>query len=154
MRELDHKKRRASKNWCFQTVMLEKTLESCLDCKEMKSINPKGNQSWIFIGKMDAEAEGPNTLATWHEELTLWKRPWCWKRLKVRGEGDNRGWDGWVHHWLNGHEFEQALGVGSAGKEFACNAGDLNSTPGLERSLEKGKTTHSGILTWRILWTV
>ena len=70
-------------DWCFWTVVLEKTLESLglsLDCKEIKPVNPKENQSWIFIGKTDAEAE-TNTLATWCEELTHWKRPWWWERL-------------------------------------------------------------------------
>ena len=73
------------------TVVLEKTLESCLDCREIKPVNCKGNQSWIFIGRTDA-----NTLATWCEELTHWKRPCCWERLKAGGEGDDRGWDGWM----------------------------------------------------------
>ena len=106
MWELDYKEscqriRKLLKNWCFQTVELEKALESPLDCKKIKSvnpkgnnINPKGNQSWLFIGRTDAEAE-TNTLATWCAEWTPWKRPWCWERLKVR-EGDNRGWDGWM----------------------------------------------------------
>ena len=51
-----------------------------------------------------------NTLVTWSEELTHWKRPWCWERLKAGGEGDDRGWDGWMHHWLNGHESEKTPG--------------------------------------------
>ena len=84
------------KNRCFWTVVLEKTLESPLDCKEIQPVHPKGNQSWIFIGRTDADAETLNTLATWCEELTHWKRPWCWERLKVRGEGDSRGGDGWM----------------------------------------------------------
>ena len=83
------------KYWCLQTVMLEKTLESPLDSKEIKPVNPKGNQAWIFIGRPDAEAEVLNTLP-WCEEQTHWKRPWCWGRLKARGEGDNRGWDSWM----------------------------------------------------------
>ena len=74
---------------------VEKTLKSPLDCKEIKSVNPKGYQSWIFIGRTDVEAE-TNTLATWCEELTHWKRPWCWERLKAGEEGDDRGWDGWM----------------------------------------------------------
>ena len=94
--ELDYKESWALKNWCFWTVVLEKTLESPLDCKEIKPVNSKGNQSWIFIGRTDAEAETPNTLATWCEKLTRWKRPWCWERLKARGEWDDRGWDGWM----------------------------------------------------------
>ena len=59
MWELDHKEGRVLKNWCFQTMVLEKTLETLLDCKEIKPVNPKGNQSWIFIGRTDAEAETP-----------------------------------------------------------------------------------------------
>ena len=84
------------KNWCFWTVVLEKTLENPLACKEFQPVHPKGNQSWIFIGRTDAEAETPNPLATWCEELIHWKRPWCWERLKAGGEGDDRGWDGWM----------------------------------------------------------
>ena len=78
------------------TVVLEKTLETPLDSKEIQPVHPKGNQSWIFIGRTDAEAETPNTLATWCEKLTHLKRPWGWERLKAGGEGDNRGWDGWM----------------------------------------------------------
>ena len=93
MWELDYKKSWAPKNWCFWTVVLEKTLESSLDCKEIKPVNPKGNQSPIFIGRTDAEAEA-SILWPLCEELIHWKRPWCWERLKAGGEGDNRGWDG------------------------------------------------------------
>ena len=96
MWELDHKGW-ALKNWCFWTTVLEKTLESPLDYKEIKPVNLKGNQSCLFIGRTDAEAETPVlTLATWYEELTHWKRPWCWERLKAGGEGDNR------MRWLDG----------------------------------------------------
>ena len=76
--------------------MLEKTPESPLDCKEIKPVNPKGNQTWIFIGRTDAEAEAP---ILWPPDAKHWlfikKRPWSWERLKA-GEGDNRGWDGWM----------------------------------------------------------
>ena len=84
------------KNQCFWTVVLEKTLESSLDCKEIQPAHPKGDQSWVFIGRNDVEAETPNTLTTRCEELTHLKRPWCWERLRAGGEGDNRGWDGWM----------------------------------------------------------
>ena len=186
MWELDHKESWALKNWCFWTVGLEKTLESPLDCKEIKSVHPKGDESWLFIGSSDAKAETPilwppdeknwligkdpdagrdwrweekgtkgwdgwvaspvwwtrvwassrswwwtgkpgvlqsvgsqrvrhdretelnwtesleglmlklssNTLATWWEELTHWKRPWGWDRLKAKGERGGRRWDG------------------------------------------------------------
>ena len=86
----------AQKNWCFWTVVLEKTLESPLDCKEIQPVHPKGNQSWIFIHWKDwCWIWNSNTLATWWEELTHWKRPWWWERSKV-GEGDDRGWDGYM----------------------------------------------------------
>ena len=77
--------------------MLEKALESPLDSKEIQPVHPKGDQSWIFTERTEAEVETPILcLATWCEELTHWKRPWCWERLKVGGEGDDRGWDGWM----------------------------------------------------------
>ena len=89
--ELDCKEIWALKNWCFCTVVLEKTFESPLDCKEIPPIHPKGKQSWIFIGRTDAEAETPKLWPPTHL-----KRPWCWERLKAGGEGDDRGWDGWM----------------------------------------------------------
>ena len=95
MWDLDYKERWALKNLCLWTVVLEKTLESPMDCKEIQPVHPKGNQSWIFIGRTDAEGE-TQTLATWCEEPTHWKRPWCWERLKAGGEADDRGWDDWV----------------------------------------------------------
>ena len=76
--------------------MSGKTLESPLDCKKIQRVNPKGYQSWIFIGRTDAKAETPNILATWCKEVTHLKRPWIWDRLKEGGEGDNRGWDAWM----------------------------------------------------------
>ena len=96
MCELDHKGSWALKNWCFWTVVLEKTLESPLDFKEIQPVHPKGNQSWIFIWKDWCWSWNSNTLVTWCKELTHWKRPWCWERLKAGREGDNRGWDGWM----------------------------------------------------------
>ena len=80
----------------FELWVLEKTLESPLDCKEIQSVHPKGNHPWIFIGKTDCWSWSSNTLATWCKELTHWKRSWCSERLKVGGVGDNRGWDGWM----------------------------------------------------------
>ena len=81
MWELDHKEDSVLKNWCFWILVLEKTLESPLDCKEIKPVNHKGNQPWIFIGRTDAWSWSSNTLATWWEEPTHWKRLWCWERL-------------------------------------------------------------------------
>ena len=99
MWELDHKELMVFswglKNWCFPSVVLEKTLENPLNCK-IKLVNPKWNQSWTFVGRTDAGSWNSNTLATWWKELIYWKRPWCWERLKVEGKGDNREWDRWL----------------------------------------------------------
>ena len=96
MCELDHKESWALKNWCFWTVVLEKTLESPLDCKEIQCVNPRGNQSWIFIGRTDAEAEAPILWPPmWRTDT--WKRPWCWARLKAGEGGDKR------MRWLDGN---------------------------------------------------
>jgi len=94
MWQLDYKESWALKNWCFWTVMLEKTLESPLDCMEIQPVHPKGNQSWKF--KDWCWSWNYNTLAIWWEELTHLKRPWCWERLQAGGEGDNSGWHGWM----------------------------------------------------------
>ena len=96
MWELDYKESWVPKNWCFWTVVLKKTLENRLDCKEIQPVHPKGAQSWVFIGRTDVEAEDSNTLATWCEELTHLKRPWCWEILRAGGEGDDRRWDSWM----------------------------------------------------------
>ena len=103
-----------------QTVMLEKTLENCLDCKKIQWVYPKGNQSWIFFGRTDAEAEAPILWPT-DAKNSHWKRPWCWARLKAEGEVNDRGWDGWmISNQLDGHEFEQALGFGNGQGILAC----------------------------------
>ena len=92
--ELDHTEGWVLRNWCFQIVVLEKTLQSPLDSKESKPVHPKENQPWIFIGRTDAEAEA---LILWSPDVKnqLWKRSQLRRRLKVGGEGDDRGWDGW-----------------------------------------------------------
>ena len=95
MWELDCNETWVLKNWCFWTVVLEKTLESPLDCKQIQPVHPKGNQSWVFIRRR-CWSWSSNTLATWCEELTHLKRPWSWERLKVGGEGENR------MRWLDG----------------------------------------------------
>ena len=100
------------KNRCFWTVVLEKTLESPLDCKEIHPVHPKGDQSWVFIGRTDAEGE---TLVLWSPDVKNWligKDPDAgkdWRQEEKRTTEDEMvGW----HHQLNGHESEQALGVG------------------------------------------
>ena len=93
MRELDYKEIWAPNNWCFWTVVLDKTLESPLDNKEIRPVNPKGNQPWIFIRRTDAETEAPILWPLDEKEMTHWKRPSCWG---AGGEGGNRGWGGWM----------------------------------------------------------
>ena len=93
MWELDYKEGWALKNWCFRTVVLEKTLESPLDSKE---IQPSRRLVLGVHWKDWCWSWNSNTLAPWCEELTHWKRPWCWERLKAGGEGDDWGWDGWI----------------------------------------------------------
>ena len=96
MWELDYKESWVPKNWCFWTVVLEKTLESPLNCKEIQPVHPKGNQSLGVHWKGWCWSWNFNTLANWCEEPAHWKRPWSWERLKAGGEGDDRGWDGWM----------------------------------------------------------
>ena len=95
MWELDHKESWAPKNWCFWTVVLEKTLENPLESKKIKLVNPKENQSWIFIGRTDTDAPilWPPDAKNWPDSVQ--KTPALGK-IKGRGEGDTRGWDGWM----------------------------------------------------------
>ena len=120
MWEFDHKEGWALKNWCIWTVVLEKTLEIPLDWKEIQPVNRKGNQSWVFIGRTDAETEAP---VLWPPDAKNWligKDPdagndWR-KEKKGMTEDEMIGW----HHWLNGHEFEQAPGVGDGQGNLEC----------------------------------
>ena len=120
MWELDYKESWVLKNWCFWTVVLEKTLESPLDCKEIQPVNPKENKSWLFIGRTDAETEAP---VLWSPDVKSWlirKDPDARKDWRQEEKGTTEdemvGW----HHWLNEHEFEQALGVGDGQGSRAC----------------------------------
>ena len=88
IKKAEHQRTDAFELWCWRRL-----LKSPLNWKEIKPVNRKGNQSWIFIGRSDAEAP---ILATWWEELTHWKRLWYWERLKAGGEGEDREWDGWM----------------------------------------------------------
>ena len=106
MWELDHKEGWALKNWCFWIVVLEKTLESPSDCKEIQSVHPKGNQSWIFIGRTDAEAETPIVWLLDKKSWLIGEDAYAGKdwRQEEKGMAEDKmvGW----HHWLNGYEFE------------------------------------------------
>ena len=119
MWELDHKESWAQKNWCFWTVVLEKTLESPLDCKEIQPVHPRGNQSRIFIGRTDAEAETP-ILGPDAKNWLIGKGPDAGKDWRQEEKGTTEdemvGW----HHWLDGQEFEQALGVGNVQGSLVC----------------------------------
>ena len=112
MWELDHKQSCALKNWCFRTVVLEKTLESPLGCKEIQPVNPKGDQSWIVTGRTDADTDPPILWPPDAKSGLLRKDPDAGKdwRQQEKGKTEDEmvGW----HHQLNGHEFEQAPGVG------------------------------------------
>ena len=124
MWELDSKESWALKNWWFWTVVLEKTLENPLNCRKIKPVNLKGNQSWIFIGRTDAKAEPP---AHWPSDVKIWligqdpDAGKCWRQEeKGMTEVEMVGW----HHWLDGHEFEQAPGVDD-GQENPDGQGSL-----------------------------
>ena len=101
-------------------IILEKTLESHLNCKEIQPGNPKGNKPWVFIGSTVAEAEAPRLWPRDAQELNHWKKPWCWERLKAKKKGtieeDMVGW----HHQFNVRESEQTLGDSGEQRSLAC----------------------------------
>ena len=112
MWELDYKESWVLKNWCFWTVVLEKTLESPLDCNEIQPVHPKGNQSWIFIRRIDADAETPTLWPPHAKNGFIRKDPdagedWRWEEKRMM-EDEMVGW----HHQCDEHESESALGVG------------------------------------------
>ena len=119
MWELDYKESWVLKNWCFWTAVLEKTLESPLDCKEIQPIHPKGNQSRIFIGRTDVEAETPILWPHDTKSRLIREDPDTgkdWRQEKGTTEDEMVGW----HHRHGGHEFEQALGVGDGEGSLVC----------------------------------
>ena len=120
MWELDGEESWALKNWCFWTVVLEKTLESPLDCKEIQTVHPKGHQFWVFIGRTDVEAEILRFWPPHAKSWLIWKDPdvgkdWGWEE-KGLTEDEMVEW----HHWLNGHEFGWTPGVGDGQRGLAC----------------------------------
>jgi len=173
MWELDHKESWVLKNQSFWTVVLEKTLESPLDCKEIQAVHPKGDQSWVFIGRTDVEGETP---ILWPPDAKSWligKDPdagkdWRWEE-KGMTEDEMVGW----HHWLSGHEFGWISGVGDGQGGLVCcspwghkksdTTEQLNWTKLMKKMwvwylsqedlLEKEMTTHSRILAWEISWS-
>ena len=132
----------ALKNWCFRTVVLVKTLESPLDCKRIKPVHPKGNQSWIFTGRTDAEAS-----VLWPPDVKSWltgKDSDAGKDRRQKGkettEDEMVGW----HHWFNGHEFVQTAGDGGQGGRVCCSAWgrkESDSTEWLNKAYQNPVTT-------------
>ena len=120
MWELDYKESWALKNWCFWTVVLEKTLESPLDCKEIQPVHPKGDQSWVFIGSIDFEAETPILWPPDGKSWLIWKDPDAGKdwRQEEKGmtEDEMVGW----HHWFSEHGFGWTPGVGDRQGGLMC----------------------------------
>ena len=120
MRELDYKESSVLNNWCFWTVVLEKTLESPLDCKEIQPVHPKGDRSWVFIGGTDVEAENPILWPPDAESWLIWKDPdsvkYWGQEDKGKTEDEMVGW----HHWHNGRGFGWTPGVGSGQGGLVC----------------------------------
>ena len=132
MWELDHKESWALKKWSFWIVVLDKTLESPLDCKEIQPVHPKGNQSWTFLEGLMLKLK-LQYFGHLMEEPTHWKRPWCLERWRAEGEGGDRGWDGcmapliqWTWVWTNSWSRE-----GRTGK------------PGVQQSMRSQRVRHN-----------
>ena len=163
MWELDYKESWVLKNWCFWTVVLEKTLESPLDCKETQ---PKGDQSWVFIGRINAKAEAPVLWPPDVKKYLIGKDPDAGKdwRQEEKGMTEDHivGW----HHWLDGHEFEQAPRVGDGQGGLACcspwgrkesdtteqlNWAEAHSYQHFHRLLDSKKSTWCSFLSWHCI---
>ena len=133
MWELDCEESWALKNWCFWTVVLEKTLESPLDCKEIQPVHPKGDQSWVFIGRTDIEAEAPILRLPDAKSWLIWKDPDAgkdWGQEKGTTEDEIVGW----HHRLDGHGFGWTLGVGEGQGDLAyCGSWGCKKSDTTER---------------------
>ena len=147
MWELDHKEGWVPENWCFSTVVLEKTLQSTLDCKEIKPVNPKGNQSWIFIGRTHTEAPIlwlPDAKSQLIRKGTDVGK--VWKQVEKGMTEDKKvGW----HHRLNGHESEQALGDSEGQGSLACcsprGRKELDTTERLNNSIPRINGEERGV---------
>ena len=158
MGELDYKESWAPKNSCFWTAVLEKTLESPLDCKEIQPVHPKGDQPWIFTGRTDAEAEAT---IIWPPDARNWllgKDPDAGKDWgqKEKGTIEDKlvGW----HHWLNGHKFEWALGDGDGqGSLASCSPWGRKESDTTER-LNNNKENKCSLLSsccfLKIIWNL
>ena len=155
MWELDCEESWVPKNWCFWTVVLEKTLESPLDCKEIQPVHPKGDQSWVFIGRTDAEAETP---ILWPPHVMSWLigkapdagRDWQ-QEEKGMTEDEIAGW----HHWLDGHEFGKTLVIGDGqGGLTCCNSWGCKELDTTERLnwTDGSFLIFQWTLSWWLIW--
>ena len=154
--ELDYKQSWAPKNWCFWTVVLEKSLESPLDCKGIQPVHPKGDQSWVFIGRTGVEAETPILCSpdakNWLTGKTLMLGDW--RQEKGTTEDEIVGW----HHWLNGHGFGWTLGVGDGhgGMECCSSWGhkELDTTEWLKwtESIDPTITTSTSLFSLQLVY--
>ena len=148
--ELDYKESWVPKNWCFWTVVLEKTLECPLDCKEIQLVHPKGNQSWIFTGRTDAEAEAEAPIL-WPPDGKNWligKDPDAGKDWRQEEKGTTEDEMVRWHHQLNGHEFGQTPGVGDGqGGLVCCDSWDRKESDTTEKLIWSD-------LTWKSLQMV
>ena len=173
MWELDYKESWVLKNWGFWTVVLEKTLESPWDCKEIQPVHPKGDQSWVFIGRTDAEAETP---ILWPSDVKNWligKDPHVWKDWRWKEKGTTEDELVGCHYWLKGHEFGWTPGAGDGQGGLACCSPRVakswtrlsdwtalnwrvitlsKSQNHQKQAVEKEMTTHSSVLAWKISW--
>ena len=146
MWELDCEESWAPKNWCFWIMVLEKTLESPLDCTEIQPVHPKGDRSWVFIGRTDAEAETP---VLWPPHAKSWLigkdsdagRDWG-QEEKGMTEDEMAGW----HHWLEGHEFGWTSGVGDGQGGLAC----CDSRGHKESDMTERLNWTEKVLNWKI----
>ena len=145
MWELDLKEGWALNNWCFCTVVLDRTLESLLDCKEIQPVHPKGNQYWTFIRRTDAEAEAPILQPSDAKSWLIGKDPYAWKDWRQEEKGTTEDTMAGWHYWLNGHEFEQPLGNSEGQNSLVCcspwDRKELGTTEWLNNN-NTGPSTH------------
>ena len=146
--KLDHKESWLPKNWCFWTLVLEKTIESPLDCKEIQPVHPK-DQSWVSLEGLMLKLK-LQYFDHLIKKLTHWKRPWCWERLWTGAEGTTEDEIVWWHHQLNGHEFGWTPGVDGQGGladcgPWGCKDSDMIERPNWTEALD-------GSARWRSLY--
>ena len=155
MWELDHKEGWVPKNWCFLTTVLEKTLESPLDCKEIQPVHPKKDQSWIFFGRTGAEAEAPLWPPDVKSQL-IRKDPDSGKDRRQEENGMTKGEMVGLHHHLNGQEFEKSLGDGEGQGSLACCSPwghkELDTTEQLTTTVLDFMSPKSSGFQWKPQW--